>query len=55
MQNLWFKGPIWFKGKTVKSPRKVPTPFRKSPEKVPQEVSGKIISTATWLKYKTRY
>ena len=56
MQDLWFKGPVWFKGKVIKSPVKVPTPFRKTtPERIPHKIAGNIISTRTFLKFKTRY
>jgi len=55
MQKLWFIGPLWYKGKIVKPPRRVPTPFRKPPERVPHRITEQIVSTETWLKYKTRY
>ena len=55
MQKLWFVGPIWYKGKIIKSPDKVPAPFRKKPEETPYKVSGRIASTETWLKFKTEY
>jgi len=55
MQRLWFIGPVWYKGKVVRPPRRMPTPFRKPPERVPHRITGEILSTATWLKYRTRY
>lgn len=56
MQNLWFIGPIWYKGKVIKSPKKVEPYFRYiQPSRIPEKVSKNIISTATYLKIKTRY
>jgi len=55
MQKLWFLGPLWYKGRIIKSPKQVPTPFRKEPERVPERITERIVSTETWLKYKTRY
>ena len=56
MQNLWFIGPVWYKGKVVKPPRKVEPYFRYTqPSKVPERVSKNILSKAVWLKTKTRY
>lgn len=55
MQDLWFKGPIWWKGKVPISPRKVEPYFRHLPNKVPEAVSKRIVSTRTYLKVKTRF